>query len=73
MYTIRTHGLRSLASAALGALVSVGLAYPVSAEDASDASSELAEVVITAERTTQNLQRVPISATVLSGQQLDNE
>jgi iron complex outermembrane receptor protein len=73
MYTLRTHRQRSLASTGLVVLVSVGLAYPVIAEDASDASSELAEVVITAERTTQNLQRVPISATVLSGQQLDNE
>src|SRR6267378_5202669 len=73
MHTLRTHRQRSLATAALVVLVSVGLAFPVIAEDASDASSELAEVVITAERTTQNLQKVPISATVLTGQQLDNE
>src|SRR5258708_1551677 len=68
------HG--SLSSIALGALMVAGLMPIAMAETpvtAAARSDELAEVVITAERTTQNLQRVPISATVLSGEQLENE
>src|SRR5258708_5811916 len=66
----------SHSSIALGALMVVGL-MPMAKADtpvtAAAPSDELAEVVITAERTTQNLQKVPISATVLSGDQLENE
>jgi iron complex outermembrane recepter protein len=66
----------SRSSIALGALMVVGL-MPMAKADtsvtAAAPSDELVEVVITAERTTQNLQKVPISATVLSGDQLENE
>jgi iron complex outermembrane recepter protein len=73
MQTLGRRRQCSSASAALVALMSMGLAFPVIAEDISAASSELAEIVITAERTTQNLEKVPISATVLTGAQLENE
>jgi iron complex outermembrane receptor protein len=64
---------RLLGAAAVVAMTASGLGLPANAEDTPEASNELAEVVITAERTSQNLQKVPISATVLTGQQLNNE
>src|SRR6185312_1400654 len=70
-----------------GALIALGAAClisaPLMAQDAANAkkagaassaaSDELAEVVVTAERRTQNLQKAAISATVLSAEDLANK
>src|ERR1700733_4539901 len=73
MESLRAYRRYSLASAAALALTGAGFTYQAFSEDTTATSGELSEIVITAERTTQNLQRVPISATVLNGEQLENE
>jgi iron complex outermembrane receptor protein len=55
----------------LGAAAVAALTCGITASArAADTETELPEVVVTAERTVQNLQKVPISATVLSGAEL---
>lgn len=56
-------------SAGSVALLLCGTAMPAMAQDG--AGGGLAEIVVTAERREQNLQDIPISATVLSGEQLN--
>src|SRR5690606_38795983 len=57
------------AAAGLTAILLCGTAWPVQAqEDTEDAG--LDQIIVTAERREQNLQDVPISATVLTGEQL---
>jgi iron complex outermembrane recepter protein len=73
MAFLRAYRRPGLASAAVLALIGSASTPPALAEETTESSGELAEVVITAERTTQNLQRVPISATVLNSEQLQNE
>ncbi len=57
------------AAAGLTAILLCGTAWPALAQDEAT-SGGLDEIIVTAERREQNLQDVPISATVLTGEQL---
>ena len=60
--------LTGLAAAALGQ----GFATPVAAADTPAAEEDFTEIIVTARRTEENLQDVPISITVFNQQQLAN-
>lgn len=65
---------RTLSRSALaGALVTTGIAQPVSAQDsvAADSSEGRGVIVVTAQRREQNLQDVPLSVSVLGDDQLN--
>lgn len=66
-----------LAGVAGGVLAFIGAAAPAAAAEQTQgnagAATQLPEVVVTAERTTQNLQKVPIAATVVTGADLASQ
>ncbi|MGH8176769.1 MAG: TonB-dependent receptor [Steroidobacter sp.] len=75
MRTIRSYRVRTnaiAASATLGALVAAAGALAQDAEPQSAAALGLEEIIVTAQKRTENIQDVPAAVTVLSGSQIEN-